>query len=152
MPTITPSNELKKFNQTISIQVEVDTIAQQLLEAMNPEFKHSTIVVESIVGRMIQDGSLSFLYNSLNGYKAEIDFTINEVVVAKGDGLRVYGFWTPESIKNNDTVYGNVTSAVVKNINPYANEKLCIEYSVPQKDGTHKLESRWVNHTSWNKI
>ena len=70
-PTVMPvSNELKKFNASIQIEIEVDMIAQQLLEAMDPAFKHSTIVVESIVGRMMQDNSLSFLYNSLNGYKA----------------------------------------------------------------------------------
>ena len=151
--TVMPvSNELKKFNASIQIEIEVDMIAQQLLKAMDPEFKHSTIVVESIVGRMMQDNSLSFLYNSLNGYKAGIDFTIGEVVVAKEDGTRVYGFWTADSITRNDTVYGNVTRAVVKNVNPYANEKLCIEFAVPQKDGSSKFETKWVNHTKWNRI
>ena len=142
---------MKKFNQVISIEVAVDTIADLLLANMNPDFKHKEIVAEAIVGRMMNDSSLSFLYNSLNGYPCTIDFKVDDEIKAVKP-MRIYGFWTPESIANNDSCYGDVLDAKIIEINVYSNQKLNIEYLVPDKKGVMQKQTKWVNHTEWNKI
>lgn len=142
---------MKKFNKIISIEVQVDSIAQLLLDNLNPEFKHKEIVAEAIVGRMMNDGSLSFLYNSLNGYPCDINFKIGDELITESP-LRVYGHWTPESIEKNDTVYGNVSQVKICDINPYADNKLCIEYQVPNRKGELVRQTQWVNHLNWSKI
>ena len=143
---------MKKFNQVISIEVPVDSIAQLLLDNLNPEFKHRELVAEAIVGRMMNDKSLTFLYNSLNGYTCDIDFCVGDVVCTTPGNLRVYGYFTPESIEKNDTIYGDILEGVVIEINPYANEKIKIEYKVPNKKGEFDTKTQWVNHLNWNGV
>jgi len=142
---------MKKFNEVISIQVPVDSIAQKLLDAVNVDFKHREILAEAIVGRMMNDGSLSYLYNSLNGYPCNIDFEIGDELYSN-KGLRVYGYFTPESIEKNSSVYGTIQSGRVIAIDPYRDNKLQIQYYVPNKKGEYDTDTQWVSHTDWNKI
>jgi hypothetical protein len=139
---------MKNFNKVITIEIEANQIAQMLLAQMNPEFKHSELVVEAVIGSST-DVSLGMLYNSLNGYSPEIDFEIGDEI---NPALRIYGYWTVESREVNDTVYGDVTKATVIEIDLFSNNKLKIEYQVPGKDGLLKREAKWVRHTSCNKI
>lgn len=141
---------MKKFNEVITVEVSVDSIAEMLLTNLNGDFKHRELVAEAIVGRMKNDNSLGYLYNSLNGYSSEIDFQVGDVV-GTSEPLREYGYWTPESIEKNDTVRGDVSSAVIVDINPYSNDKLFIKYQVPNKSGSFDFRTKWVNHRSWNK-
>jgi hypothetical protein len=99
---------------------------------------------------MLADNSLSFLYNSLNGYPCNIDFQVGDVVNSN-NGFQVYGYWTPESIEQNSIVYGYITEGEVVEINPYSNEKLLVKYKVPNKKGDFDINTRWVKHTNWNK-
>ena len=136
---------MKTFNESIQIEVSIDSIAKDLLKAMNPEFKHAEMVVENIIGRMLcQDKlGLSLIYNSLNGYTNDINFKVGDFV--KPEKLCVYAYWTPESIENNNTCYGNILSAKVVEIKEYANEDLLIEYTKPGKKGPEICRD-WVNH------
>ena len=142
---------MKKFTEVISIEVPVQSIADLLLSNMHPDFAHKEIVAESIVGRMMTDNSLSYLYNALNGYPCSIDFNVGDEVYSEFDRLTVYGYWTPESIERNDTVLGTITAARVVEINPYKNAKLRIEFYVPNKKGGQDIKSEWVKHTNWNR-
>ena len=142
---------MKKFNQVISIEVPVQSIADLLLNNLHPDFQHKEIVAEAIVGRMMSDNSLGYLYNSLNGYPCNIDFQVGDEVSSEM-GLRIYGYWTPESIEKNDTVYGNVVNARVIEIDPYRDSKLKIEFYVPNKKGEYDTRKEWVNHTQWNRV
>jgi len=142
---------MKNFSQVITVEVSVNSIANLLLDSMSPEFKHRENVVESIVGRMMNDNSLSYLYNSLNGYSTSIDFQIGDEVKCS-DRFRVYGYWTPESIEQSNTVYGSVESARVIEINEYSDKKIRIEYLVPNKKGGHDTCTQWVSHTEWNRV
>jgi len=142
---------MKNFNQVITVQVSVNSIAQQLLDTMSPDFKHRELVTESIIGRMFNDGSLSYLYNSLNGYSASIDFQIGDEV-SSADGFRTYGYWTPESIEKGDTCLGYVKSGRVVEINEYSDKKIKIECQVPNKKGGFDVNTQWVNHLDWNRV
>lgn len=142
---------MKHFNQIITVEVPVNAIANMLLDSMNPEFKHKELVVEAIVGRMLNDNSLTFLYNSLNGYPCEIDFQVGDTV-RSNTGLQVYAYWTPESIEKNNTCYGIVTEATIVEVDPYRDDKLRIEYNLPNKKGGFDKADKWVKHTNWNRV
>jgi hypothetical protein len=145
---------MKLFNQTITVEVSVDSIAQQLLGAMSPEFKHSEMVAEAIVGTLLDRQAISNLYNALNGFKADINFEVGDEIVLNTTSIpaRVYGYWTPESIERKSSVNGNITQARVLEVNEYAVEKIRIAYDVPQLDGSYKVSERWDNHTKWDRI
>ena len=139
---------MKKFNKTITIEIPVDQIANQLLGVLNPEFKHRELVTEAIIGRMLNDHSLGYLYNSINGFDSSVDFRIGDTICSE-KGLKVFGYWNPESDQDE---YGYVKTATVISIDPYRNEKICIEFQVPSKNGPMIKDNTWVNHTEWNKI
>ena len=80
------------------------------------------------------------------------DFKIGEEICTDRP-LRVWGYWTLESIANNSTVQGNVNSARIIEIDEYANEKLLIEFEVPaNKEGVTKKITQWVRHTDWRVV
>lgn len=134
---------MKKFFKSVSIEVEVDVIAKQLLHLM-PDAAESEIVVEAIIGRALAHDTraLGYIHNAMLGYKPEIKLFVNDIYTIKN--VRAYAFWTPESIEKNDTVYGDVETATVIAVNPYADAPVCIRFGVPQKDGSWKTETRWV--------
>jgi hypothetical protein len=134
---------MKKFFQTVNIEVEVDVIAQQLLKQMVPSTT-SEDVVEAIISRALaQDtNALGYIHNAMLGHKPESKLFVDYIYTIKN--IRVYGYWTPESIEKNDTVYGNVETATILAINPYSDTPVCIRYGVPQKDGSWLQVRRWV--------
>jgi hypothetical protein len=142
---------MKKFTEVINIEVPVQSIAELLLNNLHPDFRHKEIVAESIVGRMMNDNSLGYLYNALNGYPCNIDFEVGDEVYSEQSNLRVYGYWTAESIERNDTVMEAIYAGRVVEINPYKNAKLRIEFEVPNKKGGFDTKSEWVNHKYWNR-
>jgi hypothetical protein len=142
---------MKKFNKSITIEVEIDHIAEKLLNNFSDTSNHKELIVESIIGSMISSNnqSLNILYNALNGYTNEIDFVINEPV--KVD-LKVYGFWTTKSKEDNESVMGRVTNAIIKDINLYTQDKLLVEYDIPRKDGSNMKQQKWINHRDCIKL
>lgn len=137
---------MKKFNKEIQVTVSVDSIANQLLEQLNPEFKHREIVAESIIGRMVSadENGLSVLYNTLNGYTQDIDFKVDEEVLL--DNVVHYGSWNGEGEKSE---YKEIKSAKIVDIDLYADKKVCIEYPVSWSDEPHR---NWIDHTKCAKI
>lgn len=142
---------MKKFTETISIEVPVQSIADLLLSNMHPDFAHKENVAEAIVGRMMNDNSLTYLYNALNGYPCSVDFQIGDVIKSE-KGFYTWGYWTEESIEANDTVQGFVNVGKIVEINPYKNAKLKIEFNVPNKKGGHDVRYEWVKHTDWSRV
>lgn len=143
---------MKKFSQVISIEVPVQSIADLLLNNLHPDFKHKEIVAEAIVGRMMNDNSLGYLYNSLNGYHCNIDFEVGDFITTSGNGLSHYACWTPESLEKRSTVHGYITEGKVININPYSDKKLEIEFLAPDRNGDMKPQTEWIKHTNWNRV
>ncbi len=143
---------MKLFNQEIQVTVSVDSIANQLLENMNPEFKHSEMVVESLIGRMIQTdmNGLSRLYNSLNGYDHKVNYNVGEIVKLKD--VRAYGYWTEESIEKSNSVYQQIETAEVVEIDEYRDSPICIAFSVPKKDKTMEIRKEWITMKQCSQI
>jgi hypothetical protein len=142
---------MKKFNQTVSVEVEVDAIANQLLSQMKDSAK-SEIVVQAIIGRMLSQDvkALGHLHTALMGYKRDISHMVGTRYFIKN--LEVWGYWTPESIEKNDTVRGSINTAKVIAVDEYADDPVCIEFEIPQKDGTWKTETRWISTSRIGEI
>lgn len=139
---------MKKFNQTVSVEVEVDAVAQQLLNQMQDSAR-SEIVVEAIIGRMLScdKRGLGFLHAGLIGYKRDLSHMVGNLYFL--NDMKEWGYWTPVSIEKNDTVYRNVETAKVIAVDEYADAPVRIEFLMPNKDGSWKTETCWV---STNKI
>jgi hypothetical protein len=138
---------MNKFNATISVIVSVDSIANNLLDQMNPAFKHRELVVETLIGRMLsQDKSaLSRLYNALNGYLDDINFQVGDVVVT--EDVTAYGYWEEPVPGTRQQSRKKVAHATVVEINKHADHTLKVSFEVPKKDGTMELETQWTRHT-----
>jgi len=135
---------MKKFNQTVSVEVEVDAIAKQLLSHMK-DSAQSEIVVEAIIGRMLsQDKSgLGVLHAGLMGYKRDLSNMVGNLYFL--NDTWEWGYWTPESIEKNDTVKGSIETAKVIAVDEYSHSPLRIEFLIPRSDGSWETETCWVS-------
>lgn len=140
---------MKSFDKVIKIEVEANHIANLLLGNMNPEFAHAVSTVEAIIGSS-SDHSLAMMYNALNGFSPEIDFQVGDVVKVKD--LKVYGYWTQESINNGNSVREQVPSAKIIEIDVYSTEKVKLEYTTPTVNGGNKIETTWVSHLRCSEL
>lgn len=144
---------MKKFNEVISIEVAVDTIAASLLSSMKDDFKHRELVTESIVGRMLVEdkSALSRLYNSLNGHITEIDFKVGDNV--HPEHITAYGYWgEPKEDGTRERSSRTINDAIVSAVNPFANNALTLTFNVPQRDGSMEIRTETVHHTSCKKM
>ena len=134
---------MKKFNQVITVEVAVDQIAMQLLETIAPDFKHRELLAESIIGSSLDAGKVSYIYNALNGYNAEINFAV---------GDNVYCSDTTYQYKDGNGGQLPLGNAVVLQVNEYAHCKLLIEYDHYKSSGKIVKEQKWVQHTDCSRI
>jgi len=143
---------MKNFNQSIKVEVSVDSIAKQLLDNMNPEFKHNELVVETLIGRMLSydKTGISMLYNSLNGYNQEINFEVGNIV--KPTNLNKYSYWGTNDEGERVRSSKDIDTAEIVDINPYADNKLEIAYATFDSRGNTITVKEWVNHTQCDKV
>lgn len=129
---------MKQFNKTISIEIEVDTIAQLLSDNMNQEFKHKDIVVESIIGNLVSNNQMRMvgdIYNALNGHTKTINFEIGDTI----DCIH-------EVYYNGETQpIGNCT---IIEIDVYKDDQLHVQWM----QSNSKPTSRWVNKSKCTKL
>ena len=131
---------MKAFNKVIQVEVSVDTIANNLLGTMMDSFPHAELVVETIIGSA-STHQLGLLYNSLNGYTNDINFSVGDIIVPKD--IKAYAYWegidAPES-------YRVIQEAKIIELNVYAQDKIKIEYSYPNSKGTFSINTKWISH------
>jgi len=139
---------MKNFNKQIKITVELDTIAQNLLSTMREDEKHRELIVEAIIGKMESTNDtlgMTLLYNALNGFTNTVNFKEGEKVICTSE---VYGHWEEEQ----KPTYRAIGEAKVIEVNEYANNKVKVEYYIPQGDGSLTKSSSWVSHTQCSKV
>ena len=134
---------MKKFNKIITVEVSVDSIANLLLQSLAPDFKHKELVAEAVIATSLESNNLSYVYNALNGYSAEIDFKLGDEVMCSE---KEYQY------ANGEQSRVELGLCKVIAINLYVSNKLTVEYQYQCKDGSFKTETRHVNHTNCNKI
>ncbi len=129
---------MKSFNKVITVEVSVDTIANNLLETIHDSHPHREMIVETIIGSA-NVHQLGLLYNSLNGFTNEINFKIGDIIVPKD--IKAYGYWEG---KDQPQSYNFVQEAKIIEIDIYAKDKIKIEYILPNGKGVK--ESKWISH------
>lgn len=141
-----------KFNESIRITVEVNTIAEMLLAQMSADFKHKEIVVESIIGRALASdkSALSRLYNALNGHIPSIDFSIGDMVVP--ENVTPYAYWSKDDAGVLQRSSKKIVAAKIVEIDLFKDQNIRVEYEAPLRDGTMETSSTWINHTDCKKI
>lgn len=141
---------MKKFNQVITVEVSVDSIAEQLLKTMNPEFQHAEMLTEAIIGTALDKGTVGYIYNSLNGYTNDIDFKVGDVITCTE---QTYGY-VPDSEDN--TTYTEkrmpIGECKVIEINVYRDDKLLVEFSKRNSKGEFTTKQTWVYHKNCSGI
>lgn len=138
---------MKQFNQVITVEVSVDSIAQQLLSTFNADFKHADMLAETIVSTSLDKGTISFLYNSLNGYSNDINFKVGDMITCSES---TYGYVPNEPDETGVVTYTEkripIGDCTVVEVNLYRNNKLCVEFSKRNSKGEHVSNQQWVDH------
>ena len=148
---------MKKFNQTISVEVEVDAIADQLLSNFQKDYKHKEIVTEAIIGNAINSKgpAISQIYSALNGYDNTIDFAVGNLVHCTE---KIYGYErVAEPVSDDDKPqleekYVEMGECEVKEIDLYRRDKLYVLYQKTDRNGNIREDTRWVNHKNCQKL
>jgi hypothetical protein len=140
---------MKKFNQVITVEVSVDSVAQHLLSTISDSFPHGEQVVETIIGAMLNDNKLGFLYNSLNGYSNDINFVVGQSFYCS---TKKYMYKSEESREKNDTQMSEIGQVLIKDINIYDKDKVLVSYDFYNKDGSISTKEDWVNHLTLSVI
>jgi hypothetical protein len=151
---------MKKFNKTITVEVEVDAIAEMLLKSMAPDYRHGEMLTEAIIGTSLEKKTIDLIYNALNGYTNEINFKIDDVVSSTEDThysyveVPVESPANPEMAQQRKWQHKNVPTinAVVVDINIYADKKLQVEYDTYDSTGKVSRTKEWVNHRSYTIV
>jgi hypothetical protein len=141
---------MKKFNQVIQIEIEVDMVAQKLLAEFKEDFKHRELLTETIVGTALNNGIVSYLYNSLNGFSADIDFKVGDVVICNGTWYQYYDMIDNQLVKTGKRVEIGICTIV--EIDLYSDSKVKVEFESYSSDGTTSKELQWVDHRKCSKI
>lgn len=76
---------MQKFTEVIKVEVEVESIHQQLLSTFPEDYKHKEILAHAIIGSSLSANKLGFIYNALNGYSSEIDFNVGDEIICSAE-------------------------------------------------------------------
>lgn len=148
--TETAASKLPVFNQTISIEVDVDSIHQKLMETFPEDYKHKEILSHAIVGSAMEHGGIGFIYNAMNGYTNDVDFKVGELVNCTSQVKREYIPSTPETKANR--IMKEVGNCEIVDINLYKTDKLCVKFMQHNYEGQSEEVTRWVNHKTCTKL
>jgi len=134
----TPVRTMKSFNQAINIEVQVDTIANKLLESMDSSNPHSALIAETIIGTLVSEGRLSGLYNALNGWESTIDFKVGQLIHCSS---------THYSGSKREVI-GNCEIIEINEYKNGSNIKVSLEYMYDDKSTEPSKSTKWVDISS----
>lgn len=138
---------MKKFDQVITVEVSVNSIAEHLLSVIDPQFKHADMLAESIIGTSLEKGTLGYLYNSLNGYGNDINFKKGDKVICTETTLTHIpkdGALVQEWVK--------IGECEVDEVDIYRSDKLKVRYNKVNKQGESYIDDKWVDHNRCQMI
>lgn len=144
---------MNKFNKIITIEVSVDSIAEQLLSNISPDFKHRELLTETIIGQALTSDKLGYVYNALNGFTNDIDFKVGDVVICEETAWKYErsngGVDEAPKYKQERRTVGQCK---VIEINPYSAQKVKVEWTTINSQGNPSTDYAWVSHTKCAKI
>lgn len=122
--------QLKKmYNTTIKIEVSVDSIAQRLLDALNPEFNNKAGLVDAVIGSALEKQTLGFIYNSLVGFTNDLAIQVGQKMMCTD---KTRGYKNVASEGDEQPIWKNdwleIGECTVIGVNPYSNNPVTIEF------------------------
>ncbi len=140
---------MKRFNEVITVEVSVDAIAEQLLNAMSKEYLHAELVTETIIGNLLRNKgeSISQVFNALNGYTNEIDFSVGDMLIANEHAYT----HVPKDDGTFEEVYQKIGLCTIEDIDLYSNKKLKVSYEYTTKDGKVQTRTSQISHLKCTK-
>ena len=135
---------MKAFNKTITVEVSLDSIAQNMLGKMDKSVINASEIIETIL-ETIPLEKVQYLYNSLNGFSNEINVKVGEMFYCNN---RIYHPNHP-IVKENDLKdkYMEIGNCVIVEIGLYSKNKVEVECDFWGRDGVGK-DKFWVRHQS----
>lgn len=155
MKKSTEQQTMPRFQQTIEIKVEVDTIYDKLMATFPEDYKHKEILSHAIIGSALVGNSLGYIYNALSGYTNDIDFKEGDVVMCT---VKDRDQWTEEV--STDSEYAKwkverieIGECEIIEINLYEEKKLKVRFKESKYKSNEMVDSvRWVDHKSCTKL
>lgn len=135
---------MKKFPGTITVIVPIQTIADQLLDTFPTDYKHRELLTETIVETAVMNKTLSYIYNSLNGFTGQINFAVGDSIISTEE---VSDWDVDKSTWKNVPVTG-----VIEEINIYRPEKIKVRRKTINREGKESTAVDWYDHTKATKI
>jgi hypothetical protein len=133
---------MRKFNQTINVEMEVDAIANQLLNTINEDTPNRESIVEAIFTNLIgSKDAIQHLYNALNGNIPKINFKVGDIINCKAT---TWMYVSEKSRLEQDSERAELGKAVIVAINPFRNDPLYVEYDYYNADGSIRKDKTWV--------
>ena len=161
----TTGNGMGKFNQTINIEISVDTIHDKLLSEFPEDYKHKGILSHAIIGNALRNGGISYIYNALNGYNNEIDFQIGDLVMCSEQDRYQWEMGPVKVVAVGDAPQINwekkrmeVGMCEVIGIDLYSPNKLTVQfisacgYKYISDEESYDMTAVNVDHKSCNKL
>lgn len=146
------NNSMSKFNQTINVEIQVDTIANQLREKISPEFKHREELVEAIIGTALNNKdteALQYIYNAMTGHIPKLDFKVGDIINCKAT---TWMYVTEESRLKKDSHSAELGKCVIVNVNAFSNTPYYVEYDYYCSDGSVRKDRTWVKAHQCSKF
>lgn len=135
---------MKSFNKTITVEVSLDSIAQNMLGKMDKSVINASEIIETIL-ETIPLEKVQYLYNSLNGFSNEINVKVGEKYYCNH---LLYQPHHPLIKKEGRTdSYIAIGNCIVTDVNLYSNDKVEVECDFWRKNDIQK-ERFWVRHQS----
>ena len=152
----TQPKQLKKYNEAIKVEVEVDVIADDLLSKMDKEFPHAHMLVDTIMGHAMMDGSKTMLkqiWTNLAGYTNEIDFTVGQDVTCSSTVYKYYKVDGEEGdMPKYDSKYEEIGACYIKEIDVYRVDKVKVVYHATNSKGITEEQTKWVSHRNLKEV
>lgn len=139
---------MKLFKETITIEIEVDAIAQLLLATFKEDNAHRELLTETIIEVMHHDTRLGMLYNSLNGMSLHLDFEIGQHVISSST---YSGYVERDSLETKlyDADYKLIIGkAAIIAIDIYKDSDIKLSWQGIGSNGVPKEYTAWVHHNT----
>ena len=158
--------EMPRFNHSIQLTVELDSVFQKMLDLLPADYKHREVLAHAIVGSAAEAGTLQYVFAGLNGYTNDIDFTVGDIVkcvemdkyewydakLEDSKGFRMIDepadFGTPEYKPKWERRKVQIGECNVVEINLYKTDKLKVEFQTAAygKEAKFETQHAWVSH------
>lgn len=122
---------MPKFNQELQVTVDVDMVAQQLLNTMKEDNPHRELLTYNIVGHLKEVGKLGSIFSALAGYHKEINAVVGKTYECLGSDLdRTYNNAMPRAEWDKKKV-----QVTVLEINPFTLNSVKVSFQYEQTSG-----------------